>query len=133
MNYTYKTLFSDQTIDKVLEEVKVGERLLHATPRSNKQSIEANGLLIGQPQEKSMSDTNALFLSQVVEGNTGDLFRYYDSWCVVVIDTTKCPGITFYKDFFAQPEMDNRGRRNHHVMCLESIPKEAIHSVQEFD
>jgi hypothetical protein len=132
--YRYEA-FDGSPIEVELVAVVPGkEKLVHATPRRNVPSIQAHGLLIGQEPNKSLMPQQAVFLTEFSDDpTTGELFRFYDDWAVVVIDLTKIPDHRFYRDFFAAPEMERRGLENRHVMCLEPIPPEAISKVITFD
>ena len=108
------------------------EVLYHVTLKETRKQIEENGLLIGQPMRKSLVETNLLFLSYPVNMNTGDLFRWRDESCtLIVLDATALlkDGYVFYDDYFSSK--DQSSLRNH-LVCEKSIPKEYILKVVEF-
>ncbi len=109
-----------------LKEIKVTGVLLHSTPDENVDSIKANGLKTKMPRTKLMVDVNAIFCTIPSETpNTSDLFRYYDDWSIVVIDTDEIPKHKWYIDFLAEEDPSNNGH-NKHVMTFEDIPSAAI-------
>jgi len=134
MKYTFKGLDGTTNEETLVEVILTKSLLLHATPRDRSQNILKEGLLIGMPTTKSIIPQEAIFLTEVSDSPcTNDLFRYYNDWCVIVVDTSKIPNHKFYRDFFAQPNMDNIGKENKHVMCFENIPAKAIKKIAELN
>lgn len=128
MKIEYKGL-DGETYSENLREVEVTGVLLHATPDHNVDSIITNGLKIKMPRTKLLVDVNAIFCTiPSATPNTNDLFRYYDDWSIVVIDTTKIPDHKWYVDFLAADDTSNNGH-NKHIMTFEDIPAAAIKKV----
>lgn len=128
MEFKYES-FTGDIITKELEEVKVEGMLLHATPDYNVESIKNTGLKVKMPKNKLMADIDAIFCTiPSAIPNTSDLFRYYDDWSVVVIDTTKIPDHKWYFDFLSSKDASNNGKSNH-IFTFENIPPEAINKI----
>ncbi len=133
MKKTYKDLSGENfDIDLVPHDISGYEVLFHVTLKENRKSIEENGLIIGQPQHKSLVKTDLLFLSYPVNMDTGDCFRWSDNSCsLVVLDAKKLleDGYIFYNDWFAR--MDQSSLRNH-LCCDVNIPANYISRIVEF-
>ena len=122
--------FDGQTFSKELKEIEVQGILLHATPDSNVEGIKTNGLKVNMPMTKALININAIFCTVPSETpNTGDLFRYYDNWSIVIIDTKLIPNHKWYVDIFGEIDASNNGK-NKHVMTFEDIPATAIKIVK---
>ena len=114
---------------ETLREIKVTGILLHSTPDQNVDSIKLDGLKVKMPKEKLIVDVDAVFCTIPSETpNTSDLFRYYDDWSIIVIDTDTIPNHSWYIDFLAEDDPSNNGQ-NKHVMTFEDIPATAIKKV----
>jgi RNA:NAD 2'-phosphotransferase (TPT1/KptA family) len=121
----FEVTFTEHDISKY-------EVLFHVTSKQTRSQIEEQGLLIGQPMRKSLVETNLLFLSYPINQNTGDLFRWHDETCtLIVLDAVALlkAGYVFYDDYFSNK--DQSSLRNH-LVCEQSIPKEFITKVIEF-
>lgn len=130
MVYEYEGL--DGTVcSEELVVRKVTGFLLHSTPDENVPAILKEGLKCEPPtRTKQLLDIPAIFCSiPGAKSHTGDLFRSYDDWSVIVINTDVLLGHVWYEDFLADPEMRNRQRLNNHVFKFADIPKNAIHKV----
>ena len=128
MIFNYETL-TGETISKELVEFPVSGIILHATPDCNVESIKKSGLKVDMPRRKSLLDIHALFCTvPSPTPNTNDLFRYYDDWSIVVIDTALIPDHKWYIDFFAEIDASNNGK-NKHIMTFEDIPPHAIKNI----
>ena len=128
MEFSYTGL-DGESYTEHLQEVQVEGVLLHATPDSNVESIRQQGLKTNMPRTKLMADVRAVFCTIPSEKpSTADLFRYYDDWSIIVIDTEKIPAHRWYIDFLAAEDMSNHGS-NQHVMTFEEIPASAIRKV----
>lgn len=124
-NSPFEVTFTEHDISKY-------DVLYHVTSKETRAKIEEQGLLIGQPMRKSLVETNLLFVSYPVNQNTGDLFRWHDSSCtLIVLDAVALlkDGYKFYDDYFSN--QDQSSLRNH-LVCEKSIPKEYILKVIEF-
>lgn len=122
---TFEVTFTEHDISKY-------EVLFHVTSKQTRAQIEEQGLLIGKPMRKSLVETNLLFLSYPINKNTGDLFRWHDETCtLIVLDAVALlkVGYVFYDDYFSNN--DQSSLRNH-LVCEQSIPKEFITKVIEF-
>ena len=85
------------TYSETLMEIAVDGVLLHSTPDLNIENIKQEGLKRKMPRTKLMVDIDAIFCTVPTETpNTSDLFRYYDDWSIVVIDTEKIPNHFFF-------------------------------------
>ncbi len=128
MKFEYRGLI-DQLVTVELQEVQVKGVILHATPDRNVEGIKARGLKTGMPPVKRAVDVKAVFCTVPSENpSTDDLFRYYDNWSIVVIDTSLIPGHKWYADFLASIDPSNNGS-NKHVMTFEDIPASAIKKI----
>ncbi len=125
MKFEYKGL-ADQLVSVELEEIDVKGVILHATPDRNIEGIKADSLKTGMPRVKCAVDIRAVFCTVPSENpSTDDLFRYYNNWSIVVIDTSLIPGHKWYTDFLASIDPSNNGS-NKHIMTFEDIPASAI-------
>jgi len=112
-----------------LKEIKVSGKLLHATPDYNIEGIKKNGLKINMPATKLVVDISAIFCTiPSKKPTTNDLFRYYEDWSIVIVDTDKIPDHVWYIDFLAEIDSSNNGE-NQHIMTLANIPPEAIKQI----
>lgn len=128
MKLKYKD-FDEQDCEEELASIVVPEFILHTTPDENVKSILENGIKLGMPRNKRLLDINAIFCTiPSLTPNPNDLFRYYDDWSIVVIDTSKIPNHKWYVDIFATEDPSNNGS-NKHIMTFEDIPKNAINKV----
>ena len=118
-----------ETYTEDLKEIKVSGPLLHSTSDENVDSIKMNGLKTKMPKAKLMVDVDAIFCTVPSSTpSTADLFRYYDDWSIVVIDTDQIPNHKWYIDFLGEDDPSNNGQ-NKHVMTFEDIPANAIKKV----
>lgn len=120
----------NRVIERTLTKITVPDKLVHVTPIENRDSILEKGIVIGSPPYKSLADHNAIFLTNIEdEPNTSSLFRWHSDYCIIVVDTTKLENYEFFIDVFMEEEMKRKDKSNNHVMCLQSIPAEAISEV----
>jgi len=118
-----------ETYSVDLREIKVKGILIHATPDDNIDSIKRDRPKTKMPRTKLLVDVDAIFCTIPSKTlNTADLFRYYDDWNIVVIDTDKIPDHKWYIDFLGEDDISNNGQ-NKHVMTFEDIPAIAIKKV----
>lgn len=118
-----------ETYFEDLKEIKTSGILLHSTPDKNVERIMQEGLKAKKPRIKLMVDVDAIFCTVPSETpNTKDLFRYYDDWSIVVIDTDKIPNHKWYVDFLGEDDPSNNGQ-NKHVMTFDNIPAPAIKKI----
>ncbi|PHN03537.1 hypothetical protein [Flavilitoribacter nigricans] len=112
-----------------LEPVSVSGLLLHATPDERIDRIKREGLRIKMPRTKLLADIDAIFCT-IPSGtpNTADLFRYYDDWSIVVIDTDRIPDHRWYIDFLAAADPSSNGQ-NLHILTFQDIPADAIRKI----
>jgi len=109
------------------------DRLFHVTLKGNVPSIEERGLLVKQPTYKSLVETDLLFFSYPISGDTTDLFRFYEeTHAVVVLDAKKLheAGYQFYDDAFSRQDVSSK--RNH-LATDRDIPKEFIIKTLTFE
>jgi len=134
MKKTYITLTGDpHDYDFPEHDISKYDRLFHVTPKSNLASIEEHGLRLKQPQYKSLVETDLLFFSYPISGDTSDLFRFSEQvHAVVVLDAKKLheAGYQFYDDAFSQQDISSK--RNH-LAIDRAIPKEFILKTLTFE
>jgi len=121
----FQVTFTEHDISKY-------EVLFHVTSKQTRKQIEEQGLLIGQPMRKSLVETNLLFLSYPINQNTGDLFRWHDETCtLIILDAIALlkSGYIFYNDYFSS---EDQSSLQNHLVCEQSIPKEYILKIVEF-
>ena len=134
MKKTFKDL-SDENFDVEFTEHDITKykALFHVTLLENVDSIHEKGLLRGQPQYKSLVETNMLFFSYPIDQHTGDCFRWNDDiHALVVVDVQKLinAGIKFYDDYFGSA--DQSSKRNH-LCCDADIPADFIKAILKYD
>jgi hypothetical protein len=128
MKFEYQGL-DGKTCTVELEEIEAKDIVLHSTPDENVASIREVGLKTKMPRTKLMVDVDAIFCTiPSPSPNTRDLFRYYEDWSIIVIDTSLLPDHKWYIDFLADEDMSNNGQ-NKHIMTFQDIPPEAITKV----
>lgn len=122
----------DYDLELTEHDISKYDVLFHGTPKENKDSILAEGLKLDMPCNKSMIPSGLLFFSYPIDYNTSDLFRYYDDWCIIVLDVNKLieNQITFYDDEFSKHD---RSSQNNHLCSIKAIPADCIKKVVEFD
>lgn len=104
--------------------------LFHVTLKKNVDSIKEKGLLIKQPMNKSLVQTDLLFFSYPIDMNTSDCFRWSDEhYALVILDAKKlqAAGVEFYDDYFGRK--DASSKRNH-IVSEVSIPAEFIKDIK---
>lgn len=108
------------------------EVLFHVTLKDRQPAIKENGLLLNQPQHKALNIKGLLWFSYPINMNTGDLFRWRDESCaLVVLDAKKLKedGFIFYDDHFGMK--DQSSLRNH--LCIaQDIPAKYIKDIKTF-
>lgn len=118
-----------ETYRERLVPVTVQGLVLHATPTIRVPSIMEKGLLTNQPPEKLMVSIPAIFCTiPSVNPSINDLFRAYKDWSIIVLDSDKLNGHSWYTDFLAVNEV-KKDRGHQHILTLENIPPSAINQV----
>ena len=108
------------TADFPEHDISKYDVIFHVTPKENRDKIDREGLLIGQPANKSLIDHKMLFFSYPVNYNTGDCFRWYDDYLLVVLDAQELHG-----------RNDGSSLKNHLATDV-SIPRKFITKFLEF-
>lgn len=120
------------TVDFKEHDISGYEALYHVTGKDRVASIEAKGLLLNQPQRKSLIDTGLLFMSYPIDENTSDCFRWHDDTCALVVlnaPELHKDGFIFYDDFWG---MEDQSSKRNHLMIDKDIPTKYFLKILQF-
>lgn len=133
MKKTFKDIVgNDFVVEFTQHDISKYDVIFHVTPKTNRKRIEMEGLLLNQPQHKSIIETGLLFFSYPVDMNTSDCFRWSDEhYSLIILDAKmlKEDGYEFFDDYFGRSDLSSK--RNH-LACERNIPAKYIKKVVEF-